>query len=84
MDAQTAHIRNLHVLAYAAGFTLWVYKNPTQTLADIEAPGFFNSIPGYFVAGDQIHVAARDAGTILSVVSSSDAGGVVVRRLVFA
>lgn len=80
-------IRNLSVLAYAQGFTQWHYRGnrtvaaPTR-LAEMLAPGFFNSAVDMIAVGDHIHISALDGGGILSVAEASDArGGVVVELM---
>jgi hypothetical protein len=72
-------IRNLHVLAYAAGFTEWVYKTPTAALDGLLAPGFFNPAADMLAGHDHIHVSANDGGMLLWVQSSTAQGGVVVK-----
>ena len=72
----TFSLRNLSVLSYAQGFTLWHYRAPTGTLAQATAPGFFNGAADMIAAGDMILVSAVGAGTILFVTSASEANGV--------
>ena len=60
-------IRNLSVLAYANGFTLWHYKGGADTLAAVGAAGFMNAAGNMVAAGDMIMVAAADGARILRV-----------------
>jgi predicted alpha/beta hydrolase len=58
-------IRNLSVLAYAQGFTLWHYKAGTDHLADVTLPGFFDDAADMLTGGDMLMVCAIDGGNIL-------------------
>jgi hypothetical protein len=58
-------IRNLSVLAYAQGFTLWHYK--AAALADVCARGFFDGAADMMAAGDMVLVSAADGGRVLFV-----------------
>ena len=49
----TAQIRHLHVLAYAAGFTSWLYKSAAM-VADVDRPGFFDGMVDMMAVGDTI------------------------------
>lgn len=69
-------LRNLSVLAYAQGFTLWHYRAAAAPLARAAGPGFFNPAADMIAAGDMVLVSAADGGRILFVASASDAGGV--------
>ena len=74
-------IRNLHVLAYAQGFTLWVYRARDHSLAEFTAPGYFNSVGDVLATGDMINASARDGGSVLWVNSACEVKGVVVTEL---
>ena len=63
-------IRNLSVLAYAQGFTLWLYKGTTGALADIAATGFFDEAGDMLAAGDMMMVSAGDGGRLMFVSSA--------------
>ena len=77
-------IRNLSVLAYAQGFTLWHYRanvptlgatlTPPATLETIARPGFFDPAGDMLAAGDMVLVSTPDAGRILFVAGTD--GGV--------
>lgn len=60
-------IRDLSVLAYANGFTLWHYKAHDITLLDVSAPDFFAEAADMMAFGDVVVVSARDGGTSLYV-----------------
>lgn len=59
-------IRNLSVLAYANGFTLWHYK-AGGTLEVVTAPQFFSDASDMLTAGDLVMVSASDGARILAV-----------------
>ena len=77
-------IRNLSVLAYAQGFTLWHYRAHVQMLsgtlvppasaAEVMAPGFFDSAADMLAAGDMLLVSTPEAGRLLYVTGTE--GGV--------
>ena len=62
-------VRNLNVLSYAQGFTLWLYKAPA--LADVFAPGYFDDAADMLATGDHMHVAAPDGGGLVLIASSA-------------
>jgi hypothetical protein len=45
-------LRNLSVLAYANGFTLWHYKSGTDPLARTSTKGYFAAAADLLAAGD--------------------------------
>ena len=57
-------IRNLSVLAYAQGFTLWHYK-ADETLRQLAEPGFFDQAADVLTSGDLMMVSAADGGSVL-------------------
>jgi hypothetical protein len=63
-------LRNLSVLAYANGFTLWHYKAAACGL--VSAPGFFDAASGMLAAGDMMMVSAADGARMLCVVPDGD------------
>ena len=77
-------IRNLSVLAYAQGFTLWHYRANLPTLAgtlvpparaeEVEAPGFFDPARDMLAQGDMLLVSTPEAGRLLFVTATE--GGV--------
>ncbi len=67
-------LRNLSVLAYANGFTLWLYNAGGEGRETVAGPGFFDAAGDMLAGGDMVMVSARDGGRMLSVLA--DAGGV--------
>ncbi len=65
-------IRNLSVLAYAQGFTLWHYKAPTTPLTRLRAQGFFDNATDMLAAGDMVMMSARDGGCVAFVAQAGD------------
>ncbi len=59
--------KNLSVIAYANGFTLWHYKENT-TLATITASGYFASVKSLMNTGDIILINGSN-GTTMKVLS---------------
>jgi hypothetical protein len=64
-------IRNLSVLAYANGFTLWHYKAGRDPLAQVQTIDFFADAADMLVDGDMMMVSAADGGRILSVATGT-------------
>lgn len=64
-------LRNLSVLAYANGFTLWLYKASSEERASVGAPGFFDDAGDMLAGGDMVMVSARDGGRLLCVLSDN-------------
>lgn len=60
-------IRNLSVLAYANGFTLWHYKSGKDTLDAIGSGNYLSEASDMLNAGDLIMVTAANGARILSV-----------------
>ena len=60
-------LRNLCVLAYANGFTLWHYKVGADPLDDVAGQGFFADAADMLTAGDMIMISARDGGRLAAV-----------------
>ena len=69
-------IRNLSVLAYANGFTLWHYKAGRDSLASIASDGFFSAAADMLSTGDILMVTSPDGARMLAV-SFADPVGVV-------
>ena len=68
-------IRNLSVLAYANGFTLWHYKAGRDALSAVEETGFFAEAGDMLASGDMMMVSAVD-GARLAVVAAMNDGAV--------
>ena len=64
-------IRNLSVLAYANGFTLWHYKAGRDRLDLVEKLDFFSDAADMLVEGDMMMVTASDGGRIISIASGT-------------
>jgi hypothetical protein len=63
-------IRNLSVLAYANGFTLWHYRAVGDQLAQVQVPDFFADAADMLANGDMMMVSAVDGGRILTVAAA--------------
>jgi len=74
-------IRNLSVLAYANGFTLWHYRAGRDRLTQVEQLDFFADAADMLAEGDMMMVSATDGGSILAVAAGA-AGEVATARLV--
>ena len=61
-------LRNLSVLAYANGFTLWHYK--AEALAPARQAGFFADAADLIAAGDMVMLTGAEGGTIATVTGS--------------
>jgi predicted lipoprotein with Yx(FWY)xxD motif len=66
-------IRNMSVLAYANGFTLWHYKAAADDQIAVAAPAFFNDAGDMLASGDMVMVSAKDGGRMLCVVAERGA-----------
>ena len=64
--------RNLSVLAYTNGFTLWHYKASADTQAEVAAHGFFDPGHALLADGDMVLVSASDGGRMMTVTSGAD------------
>jgi ketopantoate hydroxymethyltransferase len=60
-------VRNLSVLAYANGFTLWHYKAGKEKLATVSRANFFADAADMLAVGDLIMTSAADGARILCV-----------------
>jgi hypothetical protein len=63
-------IRNLSVLAYANGFTLWHYKAGKDRLGLVGDSDFFGDAGDMLSLGDMIMVSAADGARVLCVAPS--------------
>ena len=73
--------RNLSVLAYANGFTLWHYRGGAGKLQDLSQPDFFEPADDMMSAGDVIMVSGADGARILCL-AQTPGGGLVSASLV--
>ncbi len=60
-------IRNLSVLAYANGFTLWHYKSGKDHLETVSSGNYLADASDMLTAGDLIMLTAIDGARILCV-----------------
>jgi hypothetical protein len=60
-------LRNLSVLAYANGFTLWHYKSGSDPLARASAKGYFADAADLLAAGDMVMLTAAEGGKIATI-----------------
>ena len=65
-------IRDLSVLAYANGFTLWHYKTGNDSLSAVAGGNFFADACDMMAAGDMVMVSGGGGARILCV---AEAGG---------
>jgi hypothetical protein len=64
-------VRNLSVLAYANGFTLWHYKAVSDMLEKVGDRGLFAAASDMLTAGDIMMVSASDGARLLCVTLTS-------------
>jgi hypothetical protein len=64
--------KNLSVIAYANGFTLWQYAE-NVTLATITASGYFNAVKTLMNNGDLVIINASDKTSIKKIAVSDSA-----------
>ena len=64
--------RNLSVLAYANGFTLWLYKTPDR-LSDVDEARYFGPAEDLLANGDVVMVSAADGARISAATVGSGA-----------
>jgi hypothetical protein len=69
-------IRNLSVLAYANGFTLWHYKSGSDRLQSVAARDFFSDAADMLTQGDLMMISAPDGARMVAVAPIED--GLVV------
>ncbi len=63
-------LRNLSVLAYANGFTLWHYKSGADTLSRAGELGYFADAADLLAAGDMVMLTGEDGGRIGSIIGA--------------
>ena len=64
--------RDMSVIAYANGFTLWHYASTEHTLAEIVADGFFNPVNLLCAVGDIIIINGTDTTGMRRIESLAD------------
>lgn len=52
--------KNLSVIAYANGWTLWMYRDMTKSIDEMEKVGFFDKVQDLMAIGDVIYIVAQD------------------------
>ena len=62
--------RNLSVLAYANGFTLWLYKTRDR-LGDVDDARYFGAASDLLANGDMVIVSAADGARLAAASSAS-------------
>ena len=68
-------IRDLSVLSYANGFTLWHYKTGIDSLADVACDEYFSDASDMMAVGDMILISGAKGCRILCI-AFADAGNV--------
>ena len=63
-------IRDLSVLAYANGFTLWHYKTAADTLPAVQEAGYFDDAVDMLASGDMLLVSAPDGGKVMCIAAT--------------
>jgi hypothetical protein len=74
-------LRDLCVLAYANGFTLWHYNAGADPLDAVGGQGFFSDAADMLSTGDMIMISAHDGGRIAGVIPGIGAPGLTHLRL---
>lgn len=64
--------KNLSVIAYANGFTLWHYS-AAETLETICASGYFNDVKTLMNTGDIVIINGSDSTSIMQITVSESA-----------
>jgi hypothetical protein len=75
----TFAVRNLSVLAYANGFTLWHYKAGADALDQVGGRGYFASAADMLAPGDMMMVSASDGARMLCITPTAGAEVETVR-----
>lgn len=63
--------KEMSVIAYANGFTLWQYRSSEDTLEIISQPGYFERVVTLMAIGDIVIVNAQDGTAIRAVTELS-------------
>jgi len=63
-------LRNLSVLAYANGFTLWHYKTGPDRLSQAGATGYFADAADLLCPGDMVMLSGEVGGKIAAISGS--------------
>ena len=65
-------IRNLSVLAYANGFTLWHYRSAADALERIAGTDYFEDAADMLSGGDIMMLSAADGARIVTIAAAPD------------
>ena len=68
-----APVRNLSVLAYANGFTMWHFKVPNGDWENVERAGYFSDFGDMLTAGDMMVASSAQGGATFIVVGHGEA-----------
>jgi len=60
-------LRNLSVLAYANGFTLWHYKTDSDGFSQAGATGYFADAADLLCPGDMVMLSGEAGGRIATI-----------------
>lgn len=60
-------LRNLSVLAYANGFTLWHYKAGNDNFVQAMHPGYFQDAADLLTEGDMVMLTGTEGGRIATI-----------------
>jgi hypothetical protein len=60
-------LRNLSVLAYANGFTLWHYKMGSDSFSHVQCRGYFADAADLLCPGDMVMLSDEAGGKIMTV-----------------
>ncbi len=60
-------LRNLSVLAYANGFTLWHYKAGNDNFVQAMRPGYFQDAADLLTEGDMVMLTGTEGGRIATI-----------------
>jgi hypothetical protein len=60
-------LRNLSVLAYANGFTLWHYKAGNDNFVQAMGPGYFADAADLLTEGDMVMLTGSEGGRIATI-----------------
>jgi hypothetical protein len=71
-------IRNLSVLTYANGFSLWHYKAGADRLDAVSSGNYLADAAAMLAAGDLVIIVAADGARIVCVTQSGGPGETVV------
>lgn len=52
--------KNLAVIACANNWTLWMYRDMTKSIDEMEKVGFFDKVQDLMAIGDVIYIVAQD------------------------